>query len=192
MKAVLRDLRLPVTLFSLVLIFLACAGNAIAQTSSATPAPSRSFPRGAPRGGDDDERPLSSIEEEMNAKRAIKFAEKEHQENLDRAREIGEIGKQLRETVKTKVGFDREFIKKVERLEKLTKKIREEAGGDDEEVTITKRPSDVVSAVTQIAEVSETLSKDVKNTPRQVVSASVIGSANVLLELIKIFRGFAR
>ena len=129
----------------------------------------------------------------MNAKRAIKFAEKEHQENLDRAREIGEIGKQLRETVKKpRLSFDREFIKKVERLEKLTKKIREEAGGDDEEVTITKRPSDVVSAVTQIAEVSETLSKDVKNTPRQVVSASVIGSANVLLELIKIFRGFAR
>ena len=192
MKAVLRDLRLPVTLFSLALLFLICAGNAIAQTSSATPAPSRSFPRGTPRGGDDDERPLSSIEEEMNAKRAIKFAEKEHQENLDRAREIGEIGKQLCETVKTKAGVNREFIKKIERLEKLTKKIREEAGGDDEEVTIANRPSDVVSAVTQIAEVSETLSKDVKNTPRQVVSASVIGSANVLLELIKIFRGFAR
>lgn len=181
-----------VTLFSLALIFPLYAGNAIAQTSSATPAPSRSFPRGTPRGGDDDERPLSSIEEEMNAKRAIKFAEKVHQENLNRAREIGEIGKELRETVKTKAGVNREFIKKLERLEKLTKKIREEAGGEDEEVTIANRPSDVVSAVTQIAEVSETLSRDVKNTPRQVVSASVIGSANVLLELIRIFRGFAR
>jgi hypothetical protein len=190
MKAVLRDLHLNVTVFSLVLVFLLCAGNVLAQTSSTTPSPARTFPRGTPRSPDDP--PLSSLEEEMNAKRAIKFAEKEHQENLDRAREIGEIGKELRKTLKAKASFDREFIKKVERLEKLTKKVRGEAGGEDEEVTIANRPSDVVSAVTQIAEVSESLSKDVQGTPRQVVSASVIGSANVLLELIKIFRAFAR
>ena len=67
--------------------------------------------------------------------------------------------KELCQTVKTKAGVNREFIKKIERLEKLTREVREEAGGDDEEVTITDRPSDVVSAVTQIAEVSETLSE---------------------------------
>ena len=188
MKAVLRDS--TVTLFLLVLAFLFCAGNTFAQTQSATPRPNRPLPPGPMR--DPDEPPLTTLEEELAAKRAIKLAEKEHQENLNRAREIGEIGKELCESFKSKSNVDREWLKKLDRLEKLTKKVRGDAGGEDEEVNIPNRPSDLASAVTQVAEVSESFSKDVKNTPRQVVSASVIGSANVLLELIKILRVFAR
>lgn len=190
MKAVLRDSSIAVALVFVVLAFLLCPGNTIAQTQTA-PSPARNnIPRALPR--DPDEPPLTSIEEELHAKRAIKFAEKVHRENLDRAREIAEIGKGLRESFKNKSSIDREFLKKLDRLEKLTKKVREEAGGDDQEVTITDRPSDINSAVTQIADVSESFSKDVKNTPRQVVSSSVIGSANVLLELIRMLRTFTR
>ena len=111
---------------------------------------------------------------------------------MRRAREIGEIGKQLHDSLKNKSSIDREYLKKVDRLEKLTKKVRGDAGGEDEEVNIDKRPTDISSATTQIVEVSQSLSKDVQNTPRQVVSASVIGRANVLLELIKLLRGFTR
>lgn len=189
MKAVLRDSSITVALVFVVLAFLLCAGNTIAQTQT-SPSPARNIPRASPR--DPDEPPLTSIEEELNAKRAIKFAEKVHQENLGRAREIAEIGKGLRESFKNKPSIDREFLKKIDRLEKLTRKVREEAGGDDQEVKIADRPSDINSVVTQIAEVSESFSKDVKNTPRQVVSSSVIGSANVLLELIRMLRTFTR
>ena len=126
----------------------------------------------------------------MRAKHAIKLAEKDHKENLERAREIGDLGKEIQEGLKNKSSIDREFLKKIDRLEKLTKKVRGESGGEDEEVNIDKRPSDIAAAVTQIAEVSQCLSKDVQNTPRQVVSASVIGNANVLLELIRILRSF--
>ena len=136
----------------------------------------------------DDERPLTTFEEEMRAKRAIKLAEKEHEENLERARELAQLGKELHEGLKNKASVDRTSLKKLERLEKLTKKIRGEAGGDDEEVSIIDRPSDMASALAQIAEASETLSKNVQNTPRQVVSASVISDANVLLELIRLLR----
>jgi len=125
-------------------------------------------------------------------KRAIKMAEKDHQENVDRAREIAQIAKELQEHVKDQANLDRNAVKKIERLEKLTKKIRGEAGGEDEDVEIPNRPTDVCSTVKQIADASESLSKDVQNTPRQVVSASVIGNANVLLELIKILRAFVR
>jgi hypothetical protein len=128
----------------------------------------------------------------MRAKQAIKLAEKDHQENMDRAREIGQLGKELRGSLKGKTTLDREWLKKVERLEKLTRKVRGEAGGEDEEVTILNRPKDIPSAVTQVADAAETLSKNVQDTPRQVVSASVIGNANVLLELIKLLRTFAR
>ena len=189
MKAVLRDSRKTVILFFLVFAFLLCADSAVAQTQGQA-IPNR--PLSQTPAKNENEVPLSSMEEEMNAKRAIKLAEKEHQENLDRAREIGQLGKELHDSLKDKTTIDRECLKRVERLEKLTKKVRGEAGGEDEEVNIANRPTNIASATMQIAEVSESLSKDVKNTPRQVVSASVIGRANVLLELIKMLRGFAR
>jgi hypothetical protein len=141
---------------------------------------------------DKNDPPLTTFEEEIRMKRAIKLAEKDHQENLDRAREIAQIAKELKENVKGQSNLDRDAVKKVERLEKLTKKIRGEAGGEDEEIEIVNRPTDVCSTVKQIADATESLSKDVQNTPRQVVSASVISNANVLLELIKILRTFVR
>lgn len=177
------------TLVTLIFVFLApviIQAQSPGQRPSPTPPP-----RPIEEMKDKDERPLTTFEEEIRAKRAIKLAEKDHQENLNRAREIGQIGKELQETFKNKSTLDRTTLKKVERLEKLTKKIRGEAGGGDEEVTIINRPSDIPSAVNQIAETADLLSKDVRDTPRQVVSASVIANANVLLELIKVLRGFA-
>ena len=133
---------------------------------------------------------MGTFEEEIRAKRAIKLAEKDHEENLERAKEISELAKALQVALKDKTTIDRDSSKKLERLEKLTKKIRSESGGEDEEVKIVDRPADITAAVNQIAESAETLSKEVQNTPRQVVSASMIGKANVLLELIKLLRAF--
>jgi hypothetical protein len=59
-------------------------------------------------------------------------------------------------------------------------------------VQIAAPPGDVPTAVSQIADNAEQLSKDVQRTPRQVVSAAVIDRANVLLQLVKILRGFIR
>jgi hypothetical protein len=135
--------------------------------------------------------PLTSFEEEIRAKREIKLAEKEHQENLSRAREISQLGKELQEGLKKRSLLQRDDVKKVDRLEKLTKKVRGEAGGADGEIDLVNRPVDLDSTITRICEMTESLSKNVENTPRQVVSASVIDNANVILELIKILRGFA-
>lgn len=176
----------------IVFAFLLCSGLAIAQTPMPrTTTPPRPID-GSDKSQNSDERPLTTFEEEIRAKRAIKLAEKDHQENLKRAREIAQIGKELQETLKNQSSLDRNFLKKVERLEKLTKKIRGEAGGEDEEVDIINQPPDLSSAVTQIAETAESLSKNVHDTPRQVISTSVINNANVLLELIKRLRAFAR
>ncbi len=160
-------------------------GEAAAQNNRPLP------PRvDASNGGD--ERPLTEIEEELRAKLAIKHAEKEHQDNLSRAKQIAQIGKELKSAVNNTPLLSRDSYKKIERLEKLTRKIRGEAGGDDQEVELPKRPSNVPAALAQLAEAAEALSKDVQNTPRQVVSATVISNANVLLELIKIVRTLTR
>src|SRR5689334_19844676 len=174
--------------FALILLS-ACA--ATAQTGQPTV---QATPRGTPPSSqnpsDKDEPPLTSFEEELRAKRAIKMAEKDHQENVNRAKEVADIAKDLQTCLKNKTTIDRDTVKKLDRLEKLTKKIRGEAGGEDEEVKIVDRPTDINGAVKQIAESAESLSKTVQNTPRQVVSASVIGNANILLELIKLLRAF--
>lgn len=188
----MRDVGNRVRVVLIVLPFLLCSGVTFGQNPvprSTPPPPPIEVPGRDPG---QEGRPLTTIEEEMRWKRALKMAEKDHRENLERAREIAQIGKELKQSLTTQSSIDRETLKKVERLEKLTKKIRGEAGGEDEEVEIANRPPDVSATISQIADASETLSKDVQNTPRQVVSASVINNANVLLELIKIFRGFVR
>jgi hypothetical protein len=140
----------------------------------------------------DDNTPLTTFEEEIRAKRLIKLAEKEHEENLKRAREISQIGQDLKAGLANSTATVKPDPKKVDRLEKLTKKIRGEAGGEDDDVQILQPPPDLPAAVNQIAETADQLSKDVQKTPRQVVSAAVIDRANVLLELVKILRGFIR
>ena len=187
-----RMRKVSVTIYALAMIVF-CASVVFSQVKSPPPQPSPTPP---PRPLDGtfknpDDTPMTTFEEEIRAKREIKLAEKEHQENLNRAKEISEIGKQLKD-FKDNSTLDRDCVKKIERLEKLTKKVRSEAGGDDEEITITPRPTDLTSAMKQISEASANLSKEVQNTPRRVVSASVISNANVLLELIRLARGFVR
>jgi hypothetical protein len=132
------------------------------------------------------------MEEEMRAKRAIKYAEKEHKENLDRANEIAELGKGLAASFKQRKALDRDDLKRLDRLEKLTKKVRSEAGGEDSESKLEKSPSDLGSTVCRIGEVSLSVSEKIKQTPRQVISAEVIDEANALLELIKLARTMVR
>jgi hypothetical protein len=168
------------------LLLLSASITAAQNSPETTPRPPR--PDSPTR--DRDQTPLGNFEEEIRAKRAIKMAEKDHEQNLGRAKELSDLAKQLQASLKDKATIDRESAKKLERLEKLTKKIRNESGGEDEQVKIVDRPTDITTAVNQIAESAESLSKAVQDTPRQVVSASVIGKANVLLELIKLLRAF--
>jgi len=189
-KKVLAKAHLPVVLIFAILFCSSLASAQITPPPLPTPTPLPGRVDGNSK--NQDETPLTTFEEELRAKRAIKVAEKEHEENLKRAREIAEIGKDLHDSLKDKSVLDRDSLKKVERLEKLTKKVRGEAGGEDEEVEMPNRPADLPTTLAQIAEASDSLSKNVIDTPRQVVSASVIGKANVLLELIKMVRNFAR
>src|SRR5688572_8244664 len=110
MKAVLRDSHTSVIF---LLAFLFCAGSVVAQTTTSRPRTNPSRPIDA-AGKQSDEAPLTTFEEELRAKQAIKLAEKEHEENLDRAREIGEIGKSLHAGLKNNTSVDREFLKKIE------------------------------------------------------------------------------
>jgi hypothetical protein len=134
----------------------------------------------------------NSMAEDMRIKREIRAAEKEHEQNLDRAREASDLGQALAAAYKKNNLLDREDIKRLEKLEKLAKRIRSEAGGSEHEESIEKKPVDLEEAMDGLAKVSASLNEKVQETPRQVVSATIIDKANVLLELIRIVRTFWR
>lgn len=138
----------------------------------------------------DSKRPFAEVEEEMRAKRAIHVVDKEYQENLERARELSFLGISLATSFKEKNTLDREDLKKLGRVEKLAKNIRNAAGGEGEEVKIDKAPNDLASAMSMLQELSKSLREKVEKTPKHVISAAVIDEANVLLELIRIVRTF--
>ena len=128
---------------------------------------------------------MTTMEEEMRKKREIKYAEKEHEENVARADELAELGKSLTSSFKEKKALDRDDVKRLDRLEKLARKVRNLAGGEDGEVTLDKPPTDLDSGISRIGELAASVGEKVKQTPRQVISASVIDEANVLLEVIR-------
>ena len=169
------------------LLFL--SATAISAQVNSRQAPSESVT--ADKSSSDEQRSSGPIEDEMRAKRAIKYAESEHKENLDRAREVMDLSTRLQTSYKVKHTLDRDDNKTLERLEKLTKQLRSKAGGSATDEKMECPPTDLENAIKRVAETSESLSKLVQKTPRQVVSATVIDEANVLLELIDIVRQFS-
>ena len=133
----------------------------------------------------------SAMTDEMRVRREIKFAEKEHQENLDRASEASALGENLAASFKKKNCLDRDDIKKLDKLEKLAKRIRSEAGGTEDDLTIEEKPKDPQEAMTLLAKVSASLNHKIQETPRRVISAEIIERANVLLELVRIVRNIS-
>jgi hypothetical protein len=130
----------------------------------------------------------ASMEAEMRAKRAIKIAEREHQKNVDRARDLSVLGESVNTSFKQKTYLSQDDIKKLEKAEKLAKAIRNAAGGSEDDNEMAQPPKDLACALSKFAEVAESLKKNVEKTPKNVISTTVIDEANVLLELSRIVR----
>lgn len=137
---------------------------------------------------EENKEPLTVVEEELRAKRAIKEADREYQENLGRARDLSSLGVTIVTSFKQKNGLDQDDIKKLDKVEKLAKGIRRAAGGSEDKVEMEKPPRDLTSAMEMLSDLSQSLKEKVEKTPKHVISASVIDEANVLLELIRIVR----
>lgn len=121
----------------------------------------------------------------MRARNALKAEKKEYDENVARAREISELGHQLAKAYEARQTLSADDGKKLDRLEKLTKKVRSEAGGSETNPEGKDIPSVMATAVKQVAEAADELRDLVEKTPRHVISASVIDQANKLLGLIQ-------
>lgn len=134
---------------------------------------------------------IGSHEREMRARHALKAEKKLYDENLARARETSEIASQLLDSYQAKKAFNSEEKKKLERMEKLTRRIRNEAGGSETDLEVEVSPVMEI-AVKRVAEMAEDLRKEVEKTPRHVISMTVIDQANKLIGLIQNVRNLSR
>lgn len=171
-------------LFLAVIFLLLLSPLAHGQVKPGSPPPPPE-PRPIDQSKPDVNPTFGSPESEMRARSILKAEKKQYDENLARAREVSELGHQLAEAYETKKRFGSDDRKKLERLEKLTKKIRNEAGGSETNPDVKDIPEAMAAAVKRMAELADDLRTIVEKTPRHVISASVIDQSNKLLGLIQ-------
>jgi len=134
---------------------------------------------------------LEQHQKEMMSRMRVKREKSLHENHLARAREVAQIAALLKSQYETRQNLDRDGMKKLEQLEKTVKKLLTQAGGDDDDTKNSDAAAqfrDLPAAFTQLALQSNTLQIAVENTPRLVVSTSVIDHANDLLGVIRFIR----
>jgi len=179
----------------LFIILLILTTTAYSQSAS-TPLPPPSDPaiiKEASKDTSKDDPRFGSPEAEMRSKLEIKEEKKKHDEHVARAKEVSQLATQISESYETHKALSSDDGKRLERLEKLTKRIRNEAGGENDSHEDTNEvPSGMEDRIKKVSSMAEELQKLVENTPRNVISAAVIDQANKLLCIIQHVRGTSR
>jgi len=182
--------RVRIVMIASVALFLATVTQAQSSRPNGVPSPDPTST--TPAKTDSSDTNFGSPENEMRGKLLLKEEKKQYDENVARAREVSQLGSQVQESFAAKKLFNSDDGKKLERLEKLTRKIRNEAGGSESDAEVKDIPSELEAAVKRLAAVADELYKLVEKTPRHVVSAAVIDQANKLIGLVQRLRNTGR
>ena len=196
MRSTLHDLPSSGPLIRILLflaIVMALSASSYAQSAQTSkpnfPPPSDPNSKDGSRDGSKDDPRWGSPEAEMRSKLEIKEDKKKYDEHLARAKEVADLASQLWTSYQTHKAFSGDDQKRCERLEKLTKRIRNDAGGESKsDYDLKDIPAGMDETVKKISEMADELQKLVENTPRLVVSAAVIDQANQLLGLLQVVR----
>ena len=185
-----------VRLLVLAVFVFAFAAHANSQTAKPVLPPSDTPLKDSskdPKDGSKDDTRFGSPEAEMRSKLEIKEEKKKYDEHVARAKEVSELATQISTSYEAKKTLSPEDEKKLERLQKLTKRIRNDAGGGDNSDDMDKDiPAGMDQTLKKVSAMAEELEKLVESTPRNVISAAVIDQANKLLGILQHIRGTAR
>ena len=182
-KAISRCLIRATTISALILLGM-CATSVRAQTSLPKP-------NTPPTSEDDKHEPVefASRENDARVRLALKAEKKAYEEHVARAKEASDLAGEVKRNYDLAKVFNAADQKKLERLEKLTRRIRNEVGGSQTNADPKDLPKTFDEGVSQRAEMAKELYEAVQKTPRRVVSASLIDQANKLIALIQYLRG---
>jgi len=198
MSLVLHDRRkkrrVPrVVLLLITLLILTTTGYSQSAQSPSPPPSDPPIIKDLSKDTSKDDPRFGSPEAEMRSKLEIKEEKRKYDEHVARAKEVLQLATQISQSFEAHKALSSDDGKRLERLEKLTKRIRNDAGGENDTNENTNEvPSDLDGRIKKVASVAEELQKLVENTPRNVVSAAVIDQANKLICIIQHVRGTSR
>jgi hypothetical protein len=168
--------------FSTLLVMLFCM-TALSQLPDASTRNGKPQPEELPK----------NIQETL-AKQRIAQEKKDYEELLERSREAVKLSEELEKSFTSSNQISSEDQKKLDRLEKLVKKIRNDLGGDDDgEADIKEKikddqPSTVGNAFKTLQSNAAQLFTEIKKSTRYSVSVIAIQTSNALLKLVKFIR----
>jgi len=125
---------------------------------------------------------------EKLAQNRIEREKKDYQELLDHSDEAFKLSGELQKSFTKQNKLTADDQKKVDRLEKLVKKIRKELGGDDMEDSDEQNPPDLNSAFEELQKNTSNLFDEVKQFTRYSISVDAIEYSNRLLYLLQFIR----
>ncbi len=144
-------------------------------------------------GPEKDERP-KNIKEKL-VEMQIEKDKKDHDEMVARGEEAVKISGELETSYAEKGSLTDKDIIKLERVEKLVKKIRSELGGDDDDAGANSNSviqsggkGFLAEAIDSLKSRSSALLDELKKTTRFTISAAAITTTNALLRITKILR----
>ncbi len=126
---------------------------------------------------------------ESLAKSRIEREKKDYEELLRNGEEAVKLSESLEKTFTESKRLSLEDQKKLDRLEKLAKKIRRELGANDnDESDEEEKPSSLLDAFKTLQTSTGKLVNELKKTTRYSVSVIAIQSSNAFLKVIKFIR----
>ena len=127
--------------------------------------------------------------QETLAKQRIAREKKDFEELLQKSEEAVKLSGELETSFSSSNQISAADQKKLERLEKLVKKIRDDLGADDDdEKTVEESPSTLRSAFQTLQSSAADLLKEIKKSTRYSVSVIAVQTSNTLLKLVKFIR----
>ena len=170
------------------------ASAAVSQTRPPAP-PSAQQPPNTQQSSDDKHEPdvdFGSRETDARTNLAIKAEKKAYDEHVARAKEAKQLAADLKAAYGAKQTLGSEEQKKLERLEKLTRRIRNDVGGSENNADPKDLPKSMPEGVESIARMADELCEQVEKTPRHVISTAIIDQANKLISVIQFLRDSRR
>ncbi len=163
-----------------ILIFTFASASGYAQIDARTPS-------GVPRKDDFPK----NIKETLK-KHEIERNRKNHDEMLKSGEEAFQLSEELAESFEKSNQLSAKDLAKLEKIEKLVKKIRTKLGGDGEETKEEMKPSTLEVAVKTLQQTTGDLLEELKKTTRYSISVIAIQSSNSLLGIVRLLRFWNR
>ncbi|HEV7646238.1 MAG TPA: hypothetical protein VGO50_20050 [Pyrinomonadaceae bacterium] len=142
-----------------------------------------------PKNQDICEKTGDQMMDELRMKACIKQQQKEYSDLLDNGEEAVKLSTELEKAVDKTENLAAPDQKKLDRLEKLFKKIRNSLGGEEDEPDAEEeKPLSLKSAIQKLNERATGLLDELKKSTRYSISVAAIQTSNAIIRLVRYIR----